>query len=111
MQPPTFFTSFLRGNAIDLSIPVTFTEDRWPDKTSQLAENFPVLIPSYPLSTSDTEIESHKIIVIDLLEEKVIGRKNSWSQPKGVARRGRAVSKERIVIVAKIGPPCSAKVF
>jgi hypothetical protein len=29
----------------------------------------------------------------------------------GVARRGRAVSKERIVIVAKIGPPCSAKVF
>jgi len=85
------------------------------------------------LRTSDAEVESHKIIVIDLLKEKGIGKSgmNTHSadcagihsldflgkRDMGASREGSSskgndrLQSIRIAIVGDIGQPCGAKVF
>ena len=60
-------------NTKDLPVPEAFAEDRRRYNPFRLTEDLSVFIASYLLRTSDAEVESHKIIVIDLLKEKGIG--------------------------------------
>ena len=61
-------------NTKDFPVPEAFAEDRRRYNPFRLTEDLSVFITSYLLRTSYTEVESHKIVVIDLLEEKGIGQ-------------------------------------
>ena len=63
-------------NTKDFPVPEAFAEDRRRYNPFRLTEDLSVFIASYLLRTNDTEVKSHKIIVIDLLKEKGFG----WSR-------------------------------